>query len=101
MFPILLSLLLASASAISGELKGEKCAAPPIKEPQQAICWGKYHLSLALPQFQLSAMKAEAKLQKSVWSIWFVPANANVLGGGATLAIRSDNGELLELWRNQ
>lgn len=93
---------MALAGAANGaESEANVCSKPPIAKPDQAICWGKYHVVRTWKEFKFSDMKAEAKLQNSVWSVWFYPSQTEILGGGATAAIRSDNGELLELWRNQ
>jgi len=94
-------MLFASASASGKDAKVPICSRPPITELKQAICWGKYHVTKVSPEFDLLKMKAEAKLQNEVWSVWLIPANVQMAGGGATLAIRKDNGELLELWWNQ
>ena len=99
----LLPLLLMSlaSTAYGAGLETNSCSKPPITNPDQAIFWGKYHVIRTWKEFKISNMKVEVKLQNSVWSVGFSPANPGILGGGAIASIRSDNGELLELWRTQ
>lgn len=78
------------------------CDLAPIKTDKHAICWATYFVNNTYGPTDLSSMAPEVAIKGGVWSVVFLyPVEKRVLGGGWSVAIRKDTGDMLEIWQLQ